>query len=711
MTSLLRRARHSEEGAALILAIAMLFIASIYGIVVFSAVHQAQEGSTTIRNVTSARGAADAGAEAAIFSLGVSGSPLWEDSASGTTAPRTDSGGDWEYTYTVSPDPADSTRRLVRATGTYPAGTGDEVSVEVLVEQSAPRAFDFSMFADEQIDIHHHGSLLSPRIITTKVHSNGGAKLPTSSEFIVEDFTAVGEIEMGGGSGGHGGHPTMSNDATDGDYGPGGYSWRYDINQATGPRCYPFWNPYPAGGEDVTEPAPDTPAPFRPNDSDNPGNECSGAFFTGGTTIVGDVFAESIGMGSRANVAASATYGAGGVTYGNTAQDRYTISGDVIRARSGNIHVKTGEGAEINGEAVDGDPGDVISCTNCGQGGPGTIAGDVVITPSAPEAIDYPSLDYESTYRVRAQDQQDSPGACPNLDCGAQHIWEKSDDWLEYITDPTTPTGSNSQGRQNKDGFYWYIANNGDHRPWTCQNGFPPDYIRLLGDWYIQGGVDLDAEDVNGLVEEQLAENPNCDNVFDAEERPAMPIVIAGSLVSPDGGMGMQGRLYLVGRNNPTDFVEVSGDDNEHVSIDLCRFLNREQPGPGDSACGASLDTADVEPGVMAAGGSIDANDADKDDPYEEFEDYDANSVNATWVRGLVYAGTWDEDAQRSEGESHHWHAQDPKNSARIFGAQVGSKLHNCNNFEFSYDAIVSKAFGFTSEDASGVQVIRWDEL
>jgi len=31
----------------------------------------------------------------------------------------------------------------------------------------------------------------------------------------------------------------------------------------------------------------------------------------------------------------------------------------------------------------------------------------------------------------------------------------------------------------------------------------------------------------------------------------------------------------------------------------------------------------------------------------------------------------------------------------KIYGAQVGGTLHDCNNFSFTYDPLVQKAFGF----------------
>jgi hypothetical protein len=44
----------------------------------------------------------------------------------------------------------------------------------------------------------------------------------------------------------------------------------------------------------------------------------------------------------------------------------------------------------------------------------------------------------------------------------------------------------------------------------------------------------------------------------------------------------------------------------------------------------------------------------------------------------------------------------------KIYGAQVGADLHDCNNFSFTYDPIVKNAFGF---GGGSIKVLTYQEL
>ena len=76
--------------------------------------------------------------------------------------------------------------------------------------------------------------------------------------------------------------------------------------------------------------------------------------------------------------------------------------------------------------------------------------------------------------------------------------------------------------------------------------------------------------------------------------------------------------------------------------------------------------------------------------------------------RGLVYSALWNATTKTSTPMNQHWHNFDPKNLQKIYGAQVGAQLHDCNNFNFSYDPIVRNAYGFTG---GSVKVIDYQEL
>ncbi len=721
MRTLVAARHHDDEGVALVVAIAFLFIMTLFATMLVATMRSTQVTSRKTRNVTTARAEADAGVEAVTFALGLTGSAAtapWDawvctsanaddPMAANASCVKQDSVGGGTYWATVTKT-AVPTQRQINMVGEYPTGSGDRVRLEVIVNQSAPKAFQYSMFGDTGITVHHHGTILAPQITTTSIHSNGDADLPLSSEIHVEDFTVVGQLDLtGSGDGNTVAHPYGN---VDGNIGTDGYSFRYKLGPYD--RCYPMWDPLAATGHwDVSR-----PTNASPTTADN---GCPNKVFPGYTTVVGDIRAGSFSMGSRSVVLASG--------------ESKSMSGDTLAPVSGNVTISTSGEADLDGQKLSSSSPKTFTaaeCTRCYNttGAGGTIAGAVTVETNPPPAIEFPSIDYENTYKSRALAEES--GSCDGLTdtdycgAGAKHVFASQDDWLDYIT------GKNR-------GYYRYIdesTGTPQHLQWKF-NEHPdarPDYILLKGDYYVYGGVNLDSTDVNQRVADALNNGNNHGkgngkgngngNVFDPDG-PSIPIVIAGSLISPDSGMTMKGRIYLVGRGNQTDFLykTVAGDPTSDVEADICVFANRvagpaERPGPGDyeecpeAQVGPVDGYTEVEPGILAAGGSINASDIDDDKPWLETSSYNLNVRDATWVRGVVYSASWDSKTGKSSAQGQHWHNADPKNSVRILGAQIGSKLHDCNNFDFTYDSIVQNAFGFSGE-ASGIEVVSWDEL
>jgi hypothetical protein len=72
-----------------------------------------------------------------------------------------------------------------------------------------------------------------------------------------------------------------------------------------------------------------------------------------------------------------------------------------------------------------------------------------------------------------------------------------------------------------------------------------------------------------------------------------------------------------------------------------------------------------------------------------------------------VYSAAYNATTKTSVPSDQHWHNEDPKNLVKIFGAQVGDTLHDCSNFNFTYDPLVKKAFGFSGSGTVVVQDFR----
>jgi hypothetical protein len=108
------------------------------------------------------------------------------------------------------------------------------------------------------------------------------------------------------------------------------------------------------------------------------------------------------------------------------------------------------------------------------------------------------------------------------------------------------------------------------------------------------------------------------------------------------------------------------------------------------------------------AGGQISSNDYDTDSPWTSSSTYEPLKAAPVYIRGLVYSASYNATTGTSTPQNQHWHNFDPKNLMKIYGAQVGADLHDCNNFSFTYDPIVKNAFGF---GGGSIKVLTYQEL
>jgi hypothetical protein len=114
------------------------------------------------------------------------------------------------------------------------------------------------------------------------------------------------------------------------------------------------------------------------------------------------------------------------------------------------------------------------------------------------------------------------------------------------------------------------------------------------------------------------------------------------------------------------------------------------------------------QPGILAAGGTISSTDYDTDSPWTSTSNYEPLKAAPVYIRGLVYSASYNATTKTSTPQNQHWHNFDPKNLMKIYGAQVGADLHDCNNFSFTYDPIVKNAFGF---GGGSIKVLTYQEL
>lgn len=686
------RLADGQEGIALITVIIIVMIATIFGTAMVANLFSAQNQVARQRQITTARGAADAGVDRLVFEL--QQGTTWEDYAttystsSGTWWGDGANGGWWkigkgEFRAHVDCDQfnclgGDGTKRVVTVEGRYPAGsTGEVKTVQAVLKESAPAGLGFAMFADYGVTIHHHGSSwLSPTIATTTVHSNGGIRVDHSATFQVDFMEAVGDIELGAGGG----------NTPDGAIPAGGYNWAYHIpgtDSENSPRCYPS-KVYPFTPATVSNTDPSFSTYWTtPSGSTCPGNP----LYSPHAQVRGDV------LGATVEVTAdgSTTSSVSGTTCAGTGQPGTNdpVTGSCIPDRPGDIHghtVKLGSTTytgPASGSAIDihyksgttpppcSGASCFADCPKCNQGtlDQATYAGGAVYahpTGWTPPAIDFPDLDYETIYLPMAlQDQTGdncpSTAVAPARTC---HVFPTSDnkDLMTYLSTSTAVTsGYATSGCTTC--VFWLDANKQDT---TVKADVR--YVIAKGDFYLRSGDPmLDA----GTVRTKFGTPATA---------PPPTIMIAGSLVAPVASIDVKTNFTLVGPN-----------------------MDPFQP--------RGVYPSTTVPGLLASGGNLHSSDYDTDSDWTSSGQYEPTKRNRVFIRGLAYSGDWDDASGQSTATGQHWHSHDPKNQATIIGAQVGGTLHNCNSFEFSYDPLIANLAGFTSGDASGVYVLEWLEL
>jgi hypothetical protein len=621
----MRSRRRSDEGIAMLFVIAIGLVVTGLIVAMFATVLQTQSSARTQRNITSAEAAAEAGINDAVFKLGqyTAGVSNWTKYTSGASqwtqtnafTPAVGSiGANTSYSVWITPM-SGSSNMILWARGTY--GTNSRL-IRAQITQGAPPAFDYSMFASKGIDIHHHSSYLSPQVYTTSVHSNGYINLDYPSEFTVNSLEAVTSLTFGKGGGSTPGGTIPAS----------GYNWYDPLNG----KCYPGGMASPGGGTPV-----------------NAGN-CSGnPKYSANAVIYGTVKAGSVSLNTHGQVLPVST---------QTTLD----TGQVIQKQDGDVYAASATiGSNTFSTKAAGD-----ACTSvCNKGTNGNaaqISGALHIDPTYKvDTIAFPSIDYSTTYRPKAQAEQNASGV--------QHVFTGSGTFLNYITNPTS-------------GFYRTIdPTTHELTTWTSGSGVAPDVIFLDGDFDITSGqAQLNYNTIGNLVHAATGTNG------------ATPmLVIRGSLVVEGGGITLGTGLVMVGPGNRTDFL-TPGSSTSPVIVDTTKLLDPTATGPA----------------VLAAGGSINSSDYDTDSNWTSTSSYEPLKANPTYIRGLVYSASWDPSTQSSVPQSQHWHNFDPKNLQKIYGAQVGAQLHDCNNFSFSYDPLVKNAFGF---GGGTVQVVDYQDL
>jgi hypothetical protein len=384
----------------------------------------------------------------------------------------------------------------------------------------------------------------------------------------------------------------------------------------------------------------------------SPGTCTSNPKYSGNAVIYGTVNAGSVVINSHGQVLPTSAF--------------LTETGQQVLAQPGNV---TAGSATIGGTTYTSTT--APTCSACGKGASATggqISGSLTVSPGyAPATIPFPTLDY-SKYLTQAQTDATASGTT--------HVFTGSGTFLSYITDPSH-------------GFYRYIDSNHVLQPWcptwpattdsSCSK--QPDVIYLNGTYDITAGsVTLSYNTIQNLVNSQI-------HLSGA----APLLLIQGNLISPGGGMTLHAGLIMVGAGNPTDFL-TAATATSPVTVNTTEFLSGSA----------------TMPAVLAAGGSIDSSDYDTDSNWTSSALYEPLKATPTYIRGLVYSATYDASTGTATPQNQHFHNYDPKNLQKIYGAQVGGTLHDCNNFSFSYDPLIKKAFGF---GGGTVKVIDYQEL
>lgn len=320
------------------------------------------------------------------------------------------------------------------------------------------------------------------------------------------------------------------------------------------------------------------------------------------------------------------------------------------------------DGGTGNGMAKVGSSNITTCAAGCAQ-----VQKGITITPGyAPDTIPFPSINFSDTSPtgLRGRSMSEANAGSPT----ATNYFTSPSSWLTWAT------GTKAN--------YYNASADGTLTAWNTGSPYP-DVILLKGDYNISGGsLSLDYGTVQKAVQAATG----------LTSGGAPIILIQGSLVVENGGISLGTGLVVVGGDNHVNGIVIPGTSSQPTRINTS----------------ALLDATASSPGILAAGGQINSADYDTDSPWSSTSTYEPMKAAPVYVRGLIYSASWNATTGTSTPQNQHWHNYDPKNLMKVYGAQVGADLHDCNNFSFTYDPIVKNAFGF---GGGSVKVIDYQEL
>lgn len=719
------RVRREPVGFALITVILAVLVMGVLAVVIVQNVVSDLNGSNRQIQVTDSVSAADAGLTDLVYALGqtTSGTPNWSSfptsySTSSGTWYGWNAAGSGQYrahvdtcsiltaTRQVSSGCATTSTDLVATVqGQYPANTGTIRTVQAVLRNQAdgPPAFNYAMFADKGIQVHHHNdSYISPTIVTSSIHSNGFITLNYPAIYRVGTMEAVGKVTIADGGG-----STPAGNVTS------SYNWPYWISGSdpnNPARCYPALQypslSYPTGG--VQNPYWDVPS------GSGTSSTCSGdPTWSPNAVVVGNIVANSVEVtqhGDTQQPTGASYHGVqwspeatGTSTCNGTVQNGFTdpITGTCIPDDNADIDAGSVK-FDVNGQTFTGPSGNPTetdytnsaaactalggqvpcspTCTACDQTTSdiaGHIGGAVKLHEStyAPTTVAFPSRDYRTyDYPTALTDQGGSASTCVNnYAChifptpGGQDIltWMKSASNV-YYPGAGVHYSASVNPCPNTYCMTWLDANeNYTNTPSQVE------YVVLRGTYFITGTTKL-----------ALAENTLRSNFGTPSTASTPTLMVAGALVDEGGDIDLTASLTVVG---PT--------------------MDPFNPMEADSDLSAGYETV---PGLLASGGKINSTDYNTDSPYTSTSNYQGLYRNTVIVRGLVYSGTWSSTTNSSTATDQHFHNADPKNAQIILGAQIGGTLHDCSNFTFSYDPLIENLVGFGGSSGGGIYVVDW---
>jgi hypothetical protein len=751
MTKRVWRARHNNErGFALItVMLAMVVIAALTVVIAQNIVSSLDQNSHQVQ-VTDSRSAADAGVTDLLYSLqqstnGVTNWSTWPSSyatPSGCAAPcetGSQSSLHWygwqgvgrgqfrshidgcsilSSTRQISTACNSQTDLVLTIEGQYPATTGATQTLQAVIRgQGGPAAFNYTMFGDTGIQIHHHNdSYVSPTIVTTSLFSNGDITLNYPAVYRVGSMQAVGSVKIADGGGSTpGGNVTTP------------YNWAYWISGSDSnnpPRCYPALQypalSYPAAGSSNSY----WEAPTGSGTTSSCGGD---PVWSPNAVVLGDIQANSVEVTKNGDTQqpTNASYQGqnwspqatgSGSRCGPTNQLGFTdpITGSCIPDDNANIDsgsVKfdlsgqtfTGPNTGTNavtvytqsssqcpsGSTCDPAGSSPQFCTDCNQGTSdlaGHIGGQVNLHKSswALTPIPFPALNYQTTtYTVALSEQTGGPSPCtynchifPTASSTSFTTWMQTASNVYYNSLTMGSPGTTAYSATVNPCLNTYCMTWLDANKNYTNVAANVAYIVLRGNYEITGNNALN-----------LAEN-TLRSGFGTTSTGATPtVMVAGALVDEKADISLTASLTVVG---PT--------------------MDPFNPLQPDSQLPQGFQTV---PGLLASGGNgnaIQSTDYDTDNPYTSTSNYQGLYKNTVIVRGLVYTGTWSSSTSASTSDDQHWHNSDPKNAQVIVGAQIGGLLHDCSNFTFDYDPIIQNLQGFSGGGgtSTGAYVLDW---